>query len=130
MIWTHSSNLDTGENLNFILHIRQMIWYELINPPRLNTGPKTQATASFFVQAKSGTKYETIYHTNMDNSSFNPYYKSVDKTIQGSNQAFYGRSSKISGHECEVKISLHSYYKNIKSFTENSFCSLICILAA
>ena len=97
---------------------------------RLNTGPKTGATASFFVQAKSGTKYETIYRTNMDNSSFNPYYKSVDKTIQGSNQAFYGRSSKISGHECEVKISLHSYYKNIKSFTENSFSSLICILAA
>ena len=62
----------------------------------------------------------------MDNSSFNPYYKSVDKTIQGSNQAFYGRSSKISGHECEVKKSLCSNYKNINSFID--IC--ICIIAA
>ena len=59
----------------------------------------------------------------MDESSFNPFYKTVDKTIQGSNQAFYGRSSKISGHECEVKKSRHLYHKNINSLTENIFSS-------
>ena len=53
----------------------------------------------------------------MDESSFNLYDISVSKTIEGSNQAFYGRSSKISGHECEVKECLYSYYKNINSFT-------------
>ena len=52
----------------------------------------------------------------MDDSNFNPYVESVNKTIEGSNQAFYGRSSKISGHECEVKKSLCSNYKNINSF--------------
>ena len=66
----------------------------------------------------------------MDESSFNLYDISVSKTIEGSNQAFYGRSSKISGHECEVKKSLHLYHKNINSLTENIFCSLICIIAA
>ena len=45
----------------------------------------------------------------MDDSNFNPYVNSVNKTIEGSNQAFYGRFSDISGHECEVKESLRSY---------------------
>ena len=89
-----------------------MVWIN--QSSRLNTGPKTQATASFFVQAKSGTKYETIYKKKMDDSNFNPYVESVNKTIEGSNQAFYGRSSKISGHECEVKKSLCSNYKNTR----------------
>ena len=53
----------------------------------------------------------------MDDSNFNPYVKSVNKTIEGSNQAFYGRSSKISGHECEVKKSLCSNYKNTRNQT-------------
>ena len=66
----------------------------------------------------------------MDESSFNLYDTSVRKTIKGSNQAFYGRSSKISGHECEVKKSLHSYYQNTNSVTANIFCSLISIIAA
>ena len=66
----------------------------------------------------------------MDDSNFNPYVESVNKTIEGSNQAFYGRSSKISGHECEVKKSLHSYYQNKNSVTKNIFCSFISIIAA
>ena len=42
----------------------------------------------------------------MGESSFNLKDESVNKTIQGSNQAYYGRFSEISGHECEVKESL------------------------
>ena len=73
---------------------------------RLNTGPKTGATASFFVQAKSGTKYETIYKTNMDDSSFNEPEVSINKTIQESNQAYFGRLDRLSSHEkCQVKES-------------------------
>ena len=45
----------------------------------------------------------------MDNSSFNRKEVSVSKIIEGSNQAYYGRFSEISGHECEVKESLRSY---------------------
>ena len=45
----------------------------------------------------------------MDNSSFNRKEDSVSKIIEGSNQAYYGRFSKISGLECEVKESLRSY---------------------
>ena len=75
----------------------------------MNTGPETGASASFFIQAKSGTKYKTIYEKKMDNSSFNMIEDSVSKTIEGSNQAFYGRFSDISGHECKVKESLRSY---------------------
>ena len=90
-----------------------MYWknYKILTyyPSRLNTGLQTGASASFFIQAKSGTKYKTIYDKKMDNSSFNMIEDSVSKTIEGSNQAFYGRFSDISGHECEVKESLHSY---------------------
>ena len=78
-------------------------------PSRLNTGLQTGASASFFIQAKSGTKYKTIYEKKMDNSSFNRKEDSVSKIIEGSNQAYYGRFSKISGLECEVKESLRSY---------------------
>jgi hypothetical protein len=88
-----------------------MIWYELINfSSRLNTGLRTGASGSFFTQAKPGTKYETIYVTKMGESSFNSHDESVMKTIKGSNQAFYGRFRDISGHECEVKKSFHTYY--------------------
>ena len=45
----------------------------------------------------------------MDNSSFNRKEDSVSKIIEGSNQAYYGRFSEISGRECEVKESLRSY---------------------
>ena len=44
----------------------------------------------------------------MDNSSFNGDETSINKTIKESNQAYFGRSSQISGHECEVKDSLHT----------------------
>ena len=44
----------------------------------------------------------------MDKSSFNGDEKSINKTIQESNQAYFGKSSQISGHECEVKESLHT----------------------
>ena len=98
-----------------------MYWknYKILTyyPSRLNTGPKTGASGSFFIQAKSGTKYKTIYKKKMGESSFNLKDESVNKTIQGSNQAYYGRFSEISGHECEVKECLYSYYKNINSFT-------------
>ena len=91
-----------------------MIRYELglkwtNYPHRLNTGPETSASASFFIQAKCGTKYRTIYENKMDNSSFNRKEDSVSKIIEGSNQAYYGRFSKMSGHECEVKESFRSY---------------------
>ena len=57
-------------------------------PSRLNTGPKTGASGSFFIQAKPGTKYRTIYKKKMGESSFNLKDESVNKTIQGSNQAY------------------------------------------
>ena len=47
----------------------------------------------------------------MGNSSFNMVDESVSKTIKGSNQAYFGRFSEISGHECEVKESLYLHYK-------------------
>ena len=79
---------------------------------RLNTGRKSKATTSILTQAQPGTKYETIYRTKMDNSSFNGDEKSINKTIQESNQAYFGRSSQISGHECEVKdIKTFSIFK-------------------
>jgi hypothetical protein len=75
----------------------------------LNTASKTGAVASFFIQAKSGTKYETIYQTKMDNYSFNPNEESINKTIQRPNQAYFGRSDSIPFHqECEVKKLIHA----------------------
>ena len=50
----------------------------------------------------------------MDNSSFNRKEDSVSKIIEGSNQAYYGRFSEISGHECEVKESLCSFIRTYK----------------
>ena len=70
---------------------------------RLNTDKRHSATASFFIQAKPGTKYETVYQTKMDNSSFDLTEKSIKKTIQRSNQAYFGREDRLSAHdECEV----------------------------
>ena len=70
---------------------------------RLNTDGRNGATASFFIQAKPGTKYETIYKTKMDKSSFNSKQESINKTIQRPNQAYFGRLDKLSAHhECEV----------------------------
>ena len=92
-----------------LMKVMMYIWKNTNFYFRLNTDKRNGATASFFIQAKSGTKYKTIYEKKMDNSSFNMIEDSVSKTIEGSNQAFYGRFSDISGHECEVKESLHSY---------------------
>ena len=70
---------------------------------RLNTDKRNGAAASFFIQAKPGTKYETIYKTNMDDSSFNEPAVSINKAIQMSNQAYFGRLDQMSAHhECEV----------------------------
>ena len=77
---------------------------------RLNTGPRTGALGSFFIQAKSGSKYESIYQKKMDESSFNLKEESINKTIQGSNQAYFGRFREIASHECEVKQSFHKDY--------------------
>ena len=67
---------------------------------------KTGSSASLFIQAKPGTKYETIYKTNMDDSSFNEPEVSINKTIQESNQAYFGRLDRLSSHEkCQVKES-------------------------
>ena len=57
----------------------------------------------------------------MDESSFNLKEKSINKTIQGSNQAYFGRFREIAGHECEVKKSFHKDYINV--CTENIFLS-------
>ena len=73
---------------------------------RLNTLKKTGSSASLFIQAKPGTKYETIYKTNMDDSSFNEAEDSINKTIQMPNQAYFGRLDRLSSHEkCQVKES-------------------------
>ena len=58
----------------------------------------------------------------MDKSSFNEDEKSITKTIQESNQAYFGRSGQISGHECEVKDSLHTKWilKPVSFFKINS----------
>ena len=74
---------------------------------RLNTGPRTGALGSYFIQAKSGSKYEMIHQKKMDESSFNLKEESINKTIQESNQAYFGRFRDIASHECEVKQSFH-----------------------
>ena len=71
---------------------------------RLNTLKKGGSSASLFIQAKPGTKYETINKTNMDDSSFNEPAVSIDKVIQMSNQAYFGRLDRLSPHQkCQVK---------------------------
>ena len=108
MIWIHWSNLNTGENNNFCMlfsmHSNDVcIWKNTNFSFRLNTGKRNGATASFFTQAKPGTKYETIYQTKMDQSSFNLVEVSLNKTITESNQAYFGRLDEMSAHhECEV----------------------------
>ena len=76
---------------------------------RLNTLKKTGSSASLFIQAKPGTKYETINKTNMDDSSFNEPTVSINKTIQKSNQAYFGRLDRLSDQPCQVKELLHTY---------------------
>jgi hypothetical protein len=77
---------------------------------RLNTLKKTSSSASLFTQAKPGTKYGTIYKTNMDDSSFNEPAVSINKTIQMSNQAYFGRLDRLSPHQkCQVKELFHTY---------------------
>ena len=61
----------------------------------------------------------------MDESSFNLKEKSINKTIQGSNQAYFGRFREIAGHECEVKKSFLKDYINI--CTKHIFLSLTFI---
>ena len=76
---------------------------------RLNTLKKTGSSASLFIQAKPGTKYETINKTNMDDSSFNEPTVSINKTIQKSNQAYFGRLDRLSDQPCQVKELFHTY---------------------
>ena len=70
---------------------------------------KTGSSASLFIQAKPGTKYETINKTNMDDSSFNEPTVSINKTIQKSNQAYFGRLDRLSDQPCQVKELFHTY---------------------
>ena len=76
---------------------------------RLNTLKKGSSSASLFIQAKPGTKYETINKTNMDDSSFNEPTVSINKTIQKSNQAYFGRLDRLSDQPCQVKELFHTY---------------------
>ena len=71
---------------------------------------KTGSSASLFIQAEPGTKYGTIYKTNMDDSSFNEPAESIRKAIEMSNHAYFGRLDRLSPHQkCQVKELFHTH---------------------
>ena len=92
------------------MYLKNVIFKNIDFYSRLNTVKKTSSSASLFYQALAGTKYRTIYETNMDDSSFNEPAVSINKTIQMSNQAYFGRLDGLSPHQkCQVKELFHTY---------------------
>jgi hypothetical protein len=75
--------------------------------PRLNTGRKSEYFSSIFTQANPNSVYESIFHNNMDDSSFNDRGDSLIKTITLPRQALGGYQENVAANsEAACKVSL------------------------
>ena len=79
--------------------------------PRLNTGRKSEYFSSIFTQANPNSVYGSIFHNNMDDSSFNDVDKSLIKTITLPEQAYAGyQLDVLANSETVCKVSLEPFF--------------------
>ena len=77
----------------------------------MNTGRKSEYFPSIFTHANPNSVYGSIFHNNMDDSSFNDFDDSVIKTITLARQALGGAQEYMAANsEAACKVSLKSFF--------------------
>ena len=76
---------------------------------KLNTDTKDYSTGSLFAESEPNTIYRAIFEKSMDESSFNPPYESMKRTVTNVNHAYYGEVYGVLAYKdisCKVRTSI------------------------
>ena len=108
VVWMSYNGSLLSELINFRIIKPFYDWETFLQSlHRLNTDPKEHSIGSVFAHSKPNTVYRAVFDNAMDDLSFNEPYKSMKRTVENSNHAYFGEVYSFQSYQdmaCEVII--------------------------
>ena len=108
VVWMSYNGSLLSELINFRIIKPFYDWETFLRSlHRLNTDPKEHSIGSVFAHSKPNTVYRAVFDNAMDDLSFNEPYKSMKRTVENSNHAYFGEVYSFQSYQdmaCEVII--------------------------